>query len=174
MMTLMPAPTSRRRLLMLGVACALSGCGVVAGTRSLLGLDPKPVTPDWKSLALRADDDANANSAVAVDVVLVKDLAVLDALQAMPATKWFATRGDLQRSFPEGLTVYRYELVPGRTIKLNSKLWNEPKAWAALVYAGYASPGEHRARLLLNTSGYVVQLGAQGFSASELKAGSAQ
>lgn len=169
---------NRRRMLKLGlaglapfVAAGLSGCGIVAGTRALIGLDPKPVTPDWKALALRADDDANANSALAVDVVLVKETAMLDSLLAMPSSKWFSSRSDLQRSFPDALTVYPYELVPGQVIKLNSKLWDGQKAWAALVFASYTTPGEHRQRLLLNNGGYVVQLGAQGFSASEIKAG---
>ena len=166
-----------RRTVLIGLVATsltLSGCGVVSGARSMLGLGPKPVGPDWKTLALRAADDANANSALAVDVVLVKDAAVLDSLMAMPASKWFATRADLQRSFPEALTVYSYELVPGQSIKLNDKLWRSEKAWAALVYASYSTPGDHRARMLLTAPGYVVQLGAQGFSAGEIKPGSAQ
>lgn len=163
----------RRGMLTLMLTAALPGCGVVAGTRSLFGLNPKPVAPEWKTLALRAAEDANANSALAVDVVLVKDATVLESLLAMPASKWFASREDLKRSFPEALTVYSYELVPAQTIKLNDKLWREQNAWAALVYASYPTPGEHRARMLLSAPGYVVQLGAQGFSASEIKAGAA-
>ena len=159
----------RRSLLMLALASVLPGCGMLG-----LGLKPKPVTPEWKTLALRAADDANANSALAVDVVLVKDVAVLESLLAMPASKWFATRADLQRSFPEALTVYSYELVPAQTIHLNEKLWRDQAAWAALVFAGYATPGEHRARMLLTSSGYVVQLGVRDFSASEIKAGAAK
>lgn len=164
----------RRGLLLLALASALSGCGAVSGARSLLGFNPKPITPEWQTLALRAAEDANANSALAVDVVLVKDAAVLESLLAMPASKWFATRVDLQRSFPEALTVYSYELVPAQTINLNEKLWRGQAAWAALVFAGYATPGEHRARMLLTSSGYVVQLGVQDFSASEIKAGAAK
>lgn len=162
----------RRSVLLLclpGMPAALAGCGA---TRALFG--PSMAAPGWKSLTLRAADDANSNSAVAVDVVLVKDQAVLDSLLAMPASKWFATRAELQRTFPEALTVYPYELVPAQTIKLNDKKWSDQKAWAALVFAGYANAGEHRARLLLNASGYVVQLNAQGFVANEPKAGAAQ
>ena len=168
----------RRALLLAGLALALGGCGavsgIVAGTKSMLGLGPKPVTPDWESLALRADPDANGNSAVAVDVVLVKDQALLDALVQMPAAKWFNSRADLQRSYPEGLAVISYELVPGQTVKLKTAQWREHAAWAALVFAGYAAAGEHRARLLLDSPGYTVQLGAHGFSASDLKPGLAR
>lgn len=168
----------RRSLLMLGAACLLPGCGAVSGvvdsTKNMIGLGPKPVKPDWKTLALRAEEDANDNSAVAVDIVFIKDQAVLDALLAMPAAKWFSTRADLQRSFPEALAVLSYELVPSQAIKVGDKLWRDQAAWAVLVYANYSSPGEHRARMLLNTPGYVVQLGALSFSASDLKPGTAQ
>ncbi|RJF92849.1 hypothetical protein D3871_29575 [Noviherbaspirillum saxi] len=156
----------------------LSGCSalnsVVAGSRSLIGLDPKPVEPDWKSLAITAADDANANSALAVDLVLVKDKAVLDTLLTMPATKWFTSRHDLRRTFPEAFTVYQYELVPTQAVRLDEKHFGKERAWAAIVFANYASPGEHRARLLLNNTGYSVQLNAQSFTVSEFKPGAAQ
>ncbi|MYN18836.1 hypothetical protein GTP81_18975 [Rugamonas sp. FT107W] len=168
-MQLMMTSIPRRCLLLCALLCALAGCGA---TRALFG--PSMASPGWKTLTLRAADDANSNSALAVDVVLVKDPAVLDALVAMPASKWFATRAELQRTFPEALTVYQYELVPAQTIKLNDKKWSDQKAWAALVFAGYSNAGEHRERLLLNASAYVVQLNAQGFSAKEPKAGAAQ
>ncbi|NEX64808.1 hypothetical protein G3574_27320 [Noviherbaspirillum sp. 17J57-3] len=167
-----------RPLLAACLIVALSGCGalnsVVAGTRSLIGLDPKPVEPDWKSVAIAAADDANANSAVAVDLVLIKDKAVLDSLVTMPAAKWFSSRNELQRTFPEAFTVYQYELVPTQAVQLDAKSYGKERAWAAFVFANYASPGEHRARLLLNNSGYSVRLNAQSFTINEFKTGPAQ
>ena len=163
-------------LLCLGIV--LSGCGtvgsIVDSAKSAIGLGPKPVAPDWKTLVITTADDANANSALAVDLVLVKDPAMLESLLTMPAAKWFAMRADLQRTFPEAMTVYPYELVPSQSIQLTEKQLGSQRAWAALVFANYASPGEHRERLLLNTQGYVVQLSAQAFRVSEIKPGSAQ
>lgn len=165
-------------LLFVVVASMLSGCsainGVVAETRSLIGLEPKPVSPDWNSLAISAADDANANSAVAVDLVFVKDKAVLDTLATMPASKWFASRRELQRSFPDALTVFPYELVPTQAVRLDGKRLGKERAWAVFVFANYASPGEHRARLLLDNAGYSIHLGAQSFTVSEIKSGAAQ
>ncbi|KRB67894.1 hypothetical protein [Noviherbaspirillum sp. Root189] len=167
-----------RVLLIVFVLVALSGCSamdsVVAGSRALIGLDPKPVQPDWRSVAISAADDANANSALAVDLVLVKDKAVLDALLTMPASKWFTSRRDLQRTFPEAFTVYQYEMVPTQAVRLDEKHFGKERAWAAFVFANYAAPGEHRARLLLNNTGYSVQLNAQSFAVSEFKTGAAQ
>jgi type VI secretion system protein len=156
----------------------LSGCGAfssaVSGTKAALGIGPRPVTPDWKTLLITAAGNANANSAVAVDLVLVKDVAMLESLLTMSAAKWFAMRSDLQRTFPEALTVYPYELVPTQLIRMDEKQFGRERVWAALVFANYSSPGEHRARLLLNTAGYVVQLNTQSFNASEVKPGTAQ
>ncbi|WP_296948007.1 hypothetical protein [uncultured Massilia sp.] len=176
-----PIPTcdpTRRALLALGAAAVLAGCktvsGAVDGARSMVGLGPKPATPDWKSLVLRADEDANANSAVALDIVFVRDVAALDALAAMPAAKWFASRADLKRSFPDALTVLSFELVPGQTVRVPGTAWQDASGWGVLAFAGYASPGEHRARLLLETPGYLIQLRAQGFDATDLKPGAAR
>jgi type VI secretion system protein len=168
------ASSLRRALVMAALVCLLPGCGVFDGARSMLGMGPKPVEPHWNSLALLAQEDANNNSALAVDIVFIKNQSVLDALMVMPAAKWFSSRADLQRSFPETLGVLSYELVPSQTIKVGEALWRDQAAWAVLVFANYSSPGEHRARLMLNTPGYVVQLGAFSFSASDLKPGTAR
>lgn len=139
----------------------LGGCG-------LMNREPKPAAPEWKSLTLVAADDANANSALAVDVVLIKDKAMLDSLAAMPAARYFAGRADLQRTFPDALTVLAVEITPGQVIRLDSARFKDQHAWAAMAFANYANPGEHRARLLLNNNGYLLQLNAQGLVATDV------
>lgn len=61
-------------------------CGALARARGVVGMDPRPVKPDWITLVM-ATADANTNSALAVYVMLVKDKdkAVLDSLAAMSA-----------------------------------------------------------------------------------------
>jgi type VI secretion system protein len=154
---------------------ALLAAGVLAacGTLASLAGGPRPQAPRWQTLALAAADNANGNSALAVDVVLVKDKGVLDTLAAMPAARYFATRADLQRTFPEALTVLAVEITPGQVIQLEPKRFGAERAWAALAFANYAAPGEHRARLLLERGGYVLQLNAQGFVASDIRPGAA-
>ena len=152
-------------MLALGLACLLPSCK--PGARAA-GPAPKPATPDWKTLSLRTDDDANANSAVALDIVFVRDAALLDTLAAMPASKWFAGRADMARSFPAALTVLSFELAPGQSTEVPDKLWRSAAGSGVLAFAGYASPGEHRLRLALDARGYLIRLGAEDVAAIEV------
>jgi type VI secretion system protein len=145
----------------------LAGC-------SLLGGGPKPVEPGWQSLAFAAAGDANANSALAVDVVLVKDKALLETLAAMPASRYFATKADLQRTYPEALTAIGVEITPGQLIQVERKRFRAERAWAALAFANYATPGEHRVRVPLDSSACVLQLNEQEFVVTDSKTGAAR
>lgn len=155
-------------------ASLLAGCGALATIGALAGGAPRAVKPGWNTLALAAAVDANTNSALAVDVVLVKDKALLESLAGMSAAKYFAARADLQRTFPAALTVLAVEITPGQVIRLDPNRYSGERVWAALAFANYANPGEHRERLLLNNGGYVLQLNAQGFAASDVTTGAAR
>lgn len=157
----------KRMLIPLLLLAALAGCGMAKR-------EPQPLASEWKSLTLVAAADANANSALAVDVVLVKDKAVLASLVAMPAARYFAGRADLQRTFPDALTVLAVEITPGQVIRIDSKRYTGQRAWAALAFANYANPGEHRARLLLDNRGYLLQLNAQGLVVADITAAPAR
>jgi type VI secretion system protein len=124
---------------------------------------------EWKSIVVTASEDANENSPVALDLVYVKDQAMLTALLATPANKWFATRSDIRRSFGESVNVTSLELMPTQSLQLNGKALAGNRALAALVFADYPGPGEHRERLQMATTGYVVHLGAKGFRVAEVK-----
>jgi type VI secretion system protein len=145
-----------RLVLLLWVACFCAGCGLFGG-------GPKAVKPGWDSLSFAAAPDANGNSALAVDVVLVRDKQVLDSLQAMPAKRWFEARDGLMRTFPDGLTVLSVEITPGQTIQF-ARAWFKGKAWVALAFANYATPGEHRQSLPLAQETCVLRLEAQDFA----------
>lgn len=148
-------------------ASLLAGCGVMSSA-------PKPVRPQWKAVTFAAASDANANSALAVDVVLIKDKAVLDSLAAMSASRYFAAKPDLLRTHPEALTVLGVEITPGQKIHFDRKRIGDAKIWAALVFANYANPGEHRLRLQLDQRACLLQLNAQEFVATDSNPGAAR
>jgi type VI secretion system protein len=145
-----------RLVLLLWAVSVLAGCGMFGG-------GPKAVKPGWDSLSLAAAPDANGNSALAVDVVLVRDQQVLDSLQAMPAKRWFEARDSLLRTFPEKLTVLSVEITPDQTIRFPRDRF-KGKAWAALAFANYATPGEHRQNLPLAQATCVLRLEAHDFA----------
>jgi len=147
-------------LLLMFAASLLAGCAMFG---SMFG--PKPVKPDWDSLTLMAAADANANTALAVDVVFVKDKELLTNLLAMPAAKYFAATDSLQRSFPDGLTVLSREVVPGQNLVLGRAEFKNEKAWAVLAFANYGgAPGDYRVRLPLDQDRCVLRLEAQSFT----------
>lgn len=165
-----------RRTLVLGAGLGLAGCstvGKLAGSILTTGADlvgvgkPHPKPPLWKSVTVVAASDANQDSPVAVDLVFVRDPALLEVLNATPAAKWFATRTDLQRAFPEGVGVVSLEVVPGQTLRLTDPARIHQLALGVLAYAAYPPPGEHRLRLQPVPGNYLLQLGPKGFLGAE-------
>ena len=153
-------------LLPLG-ACSTAGSVakvVASATANAFSGPPEPGFLDLKGLLLIADADANLNSPVALDLVFVRDLATLDKLQALPAARWFATRADLQRSFPGAFTVRSWELVPRQSVRLSEQELGSPRVAGVLLFADYRTPGDHRALMPELRSGALVKLGARGFA----------
>ncbi len=166
-------------LAVLALSLILTGCSTVgkwtdsliAAGASLVGAGkPRPVAAPWKSVTVVATADANQNSPVALDLVFIRDPALLDTLSATPAAQWFATRSDTQRTFPEGLGVVSLELVPGQVLSLADSAQIHQPALAILAFASYPPPGEHRQRLQPKADGYVLQLGPRGFKGADLQA----
>lgn len=136
--------TRRRRTLAGLMLVVLAGCGVVGGNQPVFQLT---------EVVLEATPDANRDFATAVDLVIVYDPAAAQRLQSVPASDWFAQRAQIERDFPDGIAITRWEVVPSTVIGPwevpDRLLENEAgdAATTAFVFADYLSPGEHRARL---------------------------
>ena len=162
---------ARRQAMRWGGAMAalpwLGGCAsALASLGGLVGIAvARP--PSWESLVVSADRGANRDTPTAVDIVLVRDKALVDPMASMPAARWFATRQDLIRTHPQGITVINLEVVPSQAVRVARTAWADSRALASLVFADYPTPGDHRERLLLDHPGYVVQLSAAGFKATD-------
>ncbi len=88
---------------------------------------------------------ANDTTPIAIDLIAVRDKALVDKLGALTAAEWFAQREQAMRDHPTTLGLTSWELVPGQTMRVQ-RPQAEP-AWAILVFANYASPGPHRLRV---------------------------
>lgn len=136
---------SRRALGAALVPLALSACGLVRST--------VPV----RSIAFRVAENANGNSPIPVDLVLISDDAVTAPVMALTAADWFQRREQFLRDFPGKIRIMSFELVPGSTVAARP-VERSPRPVAAVVFANYQIPGAHRLRIS-DQSDLIVSLG---------------
>lgn len=123
-------------LLTLGALGALSACGVATKVRSAFGGElPFRVT---------VAPDANENSAVAVDLVVVYDTKVLDQLMKLRASEWFARKQQFLNDFSNEVTVRGWEWVPSQAVDEQSIAYRSG-ARKVVLFADYHTEGDHRA-----------------------------
>lgn len=142
--------------------CAAGACAVMlglAGCSMLGGGVPKVKLGDVRVLAAA---DANRNSPVVFEVVLVSDQALEQRLMAS-TDKWFASAAALGTSYPESLRVYHCELTPGQELSLSSKLFEGQRAHAVFVFADLAD-GERRGRIESWADGGAITFARSGWS----------
>jgi hypothetical protein len=89
---------------------------------------------------------ANANSAVAVDLVVVYDAKLIDQLLKLRAAEWFAQKEQFARDHPKQLAVHAWEWVPGQSVG-DKSLTYESGAKKIVLFANYLTEGDHRAAL---------------------------
>ncbi len=158
---------------------ALAAAGVVALAAALAGCPkgPKVVTkrlpggPKDKKIevSVRVEPNANGGNPVALDLLLVSDKELLKELQKLTAADWFEKRAQIILDHPkEGeLSVTRWEWVPGQVVNLDD-VRVAPEVKAAVVYANYFSPGEHRA-VLDPRKDVQLTLGESGLKVTQFK-----
>jgi type VI secretion system protein len=89
--------------------------------------------------------DANQNSPLAVDLLVVSnEQALADALK-LTAHDWFEKRAEFQRDHPKSYVSWSWEWVPGQDVP-PQKLSFGVGARAGILFADYLSPGSHRVR----------------------------
>ncbi len=123
-------------LLALGAVLGLTSCGVTTKVRSAFGGDlPFRVT---------VAPDANENSAVAVDLVVVCDTKVLDQLLKLKATEWFARKQQFLNDYSDALAVKGWEWIPNQVVDEQFVPYRSG-ARKVVLFADYHTDGEHRA-----------------------------
>lgn len=137
----------------------ISACGVT----SLL---PKGSRLDWNGLTVSAAEGANLNTPVALDIVFLRDEATFALVSKLPASQWFASRKDLTKTFPAGLSYLSMEITPGQTLTFSATSFDNARLAGALVFADYLTPGEHRMRVDQLQGDLLMQLDERSFSVS--------
>ena len=134
--SLSPRPAPFSALLAVALLLSLAACSG-AHRRSFFGGDIR--------LEVSVDQAANRNSAVAVELLVVDDPKVLDAVLALSAADWFGGREQFRRDHPKGYSSWAWEWVPGQTVP-PAKLSFGIGARGGVVFADYLTPGKHRVR----------------------------
>lgn len=142
----------------------LSSCGFLSGC-SMLGMDYfKGEKASWSQVMIAASDDANDNSAVAVDIVLVSDETLLPRLAELSAAKWFSSRADLSNTYPKGLRYSSWEVVPSQHLSVPVSKLEGARVMGGFVYARYSGSGAYRARIDAFDGRLLVRLDRKNFT----------
>jgi type VI secretion system protein len=117
---------------------AAASCGLPKRARSMFG--------GQLPMRISIAPDANRNSPVAVELVIVYEGKLLDELLKMPAGDWFRKREQFLRDHPGGVDAWRWEWIPGQEVA-EQELQVRVGAKGGVVFADYVTPGEHRMRI---------------------------
>lgn len=102
-----------------------------------------------QSVSIYTDLDANQNSAVAVDLVLVYDDQLVKTFSSLSASKYFSSSPQLLLDNPSLVSIWHWELVPGQTVQ-DFQVQQNADAYAGFVFANYLTPGDHRLKVAPN------------------------
>ncbi|MEX3947301.1 hypothetical protein AB4Y40_06015 [Paraburkholderia sp. EG287B] len=116
------------------------------------------------TLAIAVSTQANQDTPIAVDAVLVRNQQLLDALLGLPSAKWFAQRDQWRRDHPEDITIVSFEVVPGQQVAAAPFPFGGKRGAGVVVFADYQTPGAHRVRLDTGPAHALLLLGDQDLS----------
>lgn len=139
----MHVQTGRRvRLLFLYLAvpllAAAGGCGVATATRGMF-------SGSLQFTAVVAAD-ANENSAIAFDAVVLYDGKIADELLKLRAGEWFMRKAQFQRDYSRRVDVRGWEWVPGQSVGKQTITYRAG-AKKIVLFADYGTEGDHRAAI---------------------------
>src|SRR3954451_24355452 len=113
----------------------LSACSTGAKVRSMFG----GLLPMQVSVSPALNEDAP----VAVDLVVVYDAKLLEALLKLPSSEWFAKKPQLLKDHANALDVQSWEWTPGQQVA-PPPITYHAGAKKIVLFADYQSDGEHR------------------------------
>src|SRR4051794_37938600 len=119
------------------------------------------------SIQVNVSEDANQNSPVPADLVIIQDKKVAVEVAKLSAKDWFDRRAQITRDFTTKLQVVSWEWVPGQHVgPIDVDV--AARTVGAFLFANYLNGGVHRGYIDVH-SPVVVTLGAEEFSIQPLK-----
>lgn len=151
-----------RPVWVLAVAGLLTGCALkhpVSALKQTVGKAPQ------LELQGTVVPDANSDSPIPLDVVIVRDKTALKQIEKMDAAAWFGDKG--RCTFRGGskakVEFHSWEFVPGQSFTVRVRVSADTNA--VLAFANYASAAPHRMalpnsgaeKILLDKNGATVE-----------------
>lgn len=132
-----PRPALVRLGVLLLAVCLVASCGVKRKVSRLFAGDVK--------VEVSVSPQLNGNAPVPVEVVVLYDKGLLETVLQKSAQDWFANREQFikDNSPSKSFDSWKWEWVPGQTVE-PFKLSYRIGARGGVVFAGYASAGNHR------------------------------
>jgi len=125
-------------VLLAALTLVASACSMATKVRSMFGGD----LPFYVVVM----PEANENSAVAVDAVVVYNQNVLDQIMKLRASEWFAKKKQFMNDHRGDIDVQAWEWIPDQVVP-EQNIAYRAGARKVVLFADYASEGEHRAAL---------------------------
>jgi type VI secretion system protein len=126
------------------VGVSLMGCSTFQEPRETSPRDPEIKI---ERLDISLDSDANLDSATSIDLVMVYKMDLMKALMKMSAADYYASADQIRRDYPDMVDIWHWELTPGQVVQNYPITVREYDPVGAIVFANYATPGDHRIRL---------------------------
>jgi len=109
--------------------------------------------------------NANMNTPVAVEFLIVYDDKLMETLAKTNAKDWFTNRKQFRQDNLKDYESWYWEWVPGQQTK-DERIPMKPGAKGAFVFANYAVAGDNRAKLEPNRS-VTITLNERAFTATQ-------
>ena len=126
------------QILLIPIVLLAASCGLPNRVRSMFGGQ----LPIQVSIAA----DANENSPLAVELVVVYEKKLVDKLLEKKARDWFANREQFLRDYADDVDSWKWEWIPGQEVQPLEVTYGVG-AKRVILFADYLTPGEHRANI---------------------------
>ena len=119
----------------------------------------------WEQVTMGVGREANKNSPIAVDIVLIFNEGLVTKVSELTSSDWFKSKNYILKTFPQDLAVKSWELAPGDSLQIPSSFFGTERVFSVMAFADYFSDGEHRVRIDQLRGGVILEFGIEDFSA---------
>jgi type VI secretion system protein len=143
-----------------------SGGDFMASIKSAMNMEPTKV---WlQRIYFEVDEKLNNDAPVTMDVLIVYEQSLLEAIAKLNASQYFGKREQIQRDGGNALQTYTFELVPGQTLPPQPIKLAHVTGKGIIVFARYATPGDHRQAIGVDRE-VTIEMGRQDFKIVPVK-----